>query len=281
MNKIFSVFFVLLAVSFTVTADENGGVGFSLGLEVGVENLNKVNEEDRAPYIMPRIIYDRSFLDGVFDVFTELDYKFGYTKVLDGSKEVYPQSLYFDLLFGYHMAIGGASTLSFFLENEFDTIDIAPVNKREKENNITAIFTPAVGFSQEFDFGDIYARVGSPITYIQDAYKADKEVGLDGTLGFYSTFGFGLEAKALTLLVPGDDRGYLGLEVLASYEMDTMYFEVFAEIPKDISEGGVTITPEFEYYFRNFTFYTFCEFSNIGGDGSVQISPAIGVKFSF
>jgi hypothetical protein len=281
MKKIILIFFVLLAMSFTVTADEYNGVGLSLGLEVGIENLNKVNEEDRAPYIMPRIIYDRSFLDGAFDVFTELDYKFGYTKVLDGNKEVFPQSVYFDLLFGYHMPLGGASTLSFFLENEFDEIDIAPVNKKEKETNITGIFTPAVGFSQEFDFGDIYARVGSPITYIQDEKNADKIIGLDCTLGWYSIFGLGLQAKARTQLVPGYDRGYLGLEVLASYEMDDMYFEIFAEIPKDISEEGVTITPEFEYYFKSFTFYTYCEFSSIGAGGSVIISPAIGVKFSF
>jgi hypothetical protein len=265
-------------VNFAVTADEDEGLGFYAGLEAGIGNINKAAYgSDREYYIMPMVIYEQAFLNGILDVFAELDYTLGFTKISDGKKEVYPQSLYFDLLLAYNLGMGSASTLSFFLENEFDELEIAPSSN--KENNITGIFTPAVNFNQEFDFGDIYARAGFPITYIHDDKKADTEIGVDFTLGWYSVFGLGLEAKALTQLVPGDDRDYLGLEVLASYETDTMYFEVLAEIPKEI-EDGVTVTPEFDYYFKNFTFYIYCEFSGIGG-GSVRISPALGVKYSF
>jgi hypothetical protein len=283
MKKLFFILIVLLlAVNFAIIADENEGIGLYFGLEAGVENVNKVNEEIREPYLMPMIIYDRSFFDDALDVYTELDYTFSYYKEREpnGRKEVYPQSLYFDLLFAYNMGLGGASTLSFILENEFDEIIIAPIDK--KGNNITGIFTPAVKYTQEFDFGDIYAKAGLPIVYIQEYKEADTQVGLDFTLGWNSAFGLVLEAKALTLLVPGEGRGYLGLEALASYEMDTMYFEVFAEIPKEISWWGITLTPRFEYYLGNFTFYAYCEFAGIGVDGGgLRISPALGVKFSF
>jgi hypothetical protein len=270
MKKLLLIFFVLLP-SLSVTA--NDGIGVSTGFETGIENINK--RDDWEPYIMPVIIFEQAYLDGVLDVFAELDYTFGFFKVLDKKKEVYPQSLYFDLLFAYNKSLDGASTLSFIIENEFDEFIIAPSTK----NNIKGILTPAMKFTQEFDFGDIYGVVGSPIIYIDYDKKADIGVGLDFTLGWYSTFGPGLEAKALTRLLPGDSRGYLGLEVLVTYETGPMYFEVLAEIPKEIS-GGVTITPEFEYNFGNITFYVYSKFAGLGG-ADVIISPAIGVKFNF
>jgi hypothetical protein len=283
MKNTFIVLLVMLiTVNFSVTADEEEyeGLGLFLGLETGVVNINKADKEDREPYVMPFIIYEKALLDGALDIFAELDYTFGYIKTpSEDKREVFPQSLYFDLLLAYNLGLGNASTLSFLLENEFDEFIIAPSVK--KDNNITGIFTPAVNFNQGFDFGDLYARVGSPITYIQNEKNADTLVGLDLTLGFYSAFGLGLEAKALTLLVPGEGRGYLGLEALITFETGPVYFEVLAEIPKDISEEGVIITPEFDFSFGNFTVYTFCEFTGIGAGGSIGISPAIGIKYSF
>jgi hypothetical protein len=283
MKKLFIVSLVmLLAVGFTVTADEEEyeSLGLSLGLETGIVNISKVNKEDREPYLMPFIIYERALLDGALDIFTELDYTFGFIKTLDGeNNEVYPQTLYFDLLLAYNLGLGTASTLSFILENEIDVFTIVP--RFKDGNNIPGIFTPAVNFSQGFDFGDLYTRVGLPVTYILGDKNADTLVGLDFTLGFYSAFGLGLEAKALTQLAPGEGRGYLGLEALITFETGPVYFEVLAEIPKDISEEGVIITPEFDFSFGNFTFYTFCEFTGIGAGGSIGISPAIGIKYSF
>jgi hypothetical protein len=270
MKKLFLIFLILLP-SVGITA--NDGIGISTGFETGIENIN--NKDNWEPYIMPIIIFDQTYLDGALDVFAELDYTFGFSKVLDKKKEVYPQSLYFDLLFAYNQRLDGASTLSFIVENEFDEFIISPSIK----NNIKGILTPAVKFTQEFNFGDIYGMVGSPVTYIDYDKKADIKIGIDFTIGWYSTFGPGLEAKALTLLMPGDGRGYLGLEALATYETGPIYFEVLAEIPKEIS-GGVTITPEFEFNFGNITFYAYSKFAGLGGDG-LFISPAIGVKFNF
>jgi len=92
----------------------------------------------------------------------------------------------------------------------------------------------------------------------------------------------GIEAKICTLLVPGDDAGYTGIETTVSYETDLIYIEVETIIPKEISNEGVTVTPEFDYYLRNFIFYVKCECAGIGVDGgSVSFTPALGVKYRF
>jgi len=75
-----------------------------------------------------------------------------------------------------------------------------------------------------------------------------------------SAFGLGIEAKICTLLVPGDAAGYTGIEAI---------------IPREINNEGVTVTPEFDYSFGNFT-YIKCEFAGIGvDDGDVSFTPAL------
>jgi len=95
-------------------------------------------------------------------------------------------------------------------------------------------------------------------------------------------FGLGIEAKVCTLIVPGDDAGFSGVEATITYETETIYIEVETIIPKEISNEGVKVTPEFDYSFKNFTFYVKCELTGIGmSDGDVIISPALGVKYNF
>ena len=279
MRKILFVLIIFMAAGFTLAGEE--GIGLSFGLEFGIDNINKANEEEMVPYLMPMIIYEQSFLDEDIDVYAELGYTFGFNKVpkTDGDK-TFPQSLYLDLIFGYNLGLGSSSILSFIVENKFDEIIISP--RLDESNNITGIFTPAVKFTQELGFGDPYAQIGAPITYVQYDKDADTEIGLDFTIGWKSTFGLGLEAKVLTLLSPGDDAGYAGLEAIISYKTGPFYFEVEAIIPQEISDEGVTLTPEFDYSLRRLTFYLSCEFTGIGvDDGGVSVSPALGVKYSF
>ena len=279
MNKFFVFLFVLvLSASFAAAEDE--GIGLSAGLEFGIENVNKANDEDMNLYLMPMLIYENSFLDETLDVYAELDYKLGFTQVPnDDGDEVNPQSMYIDLMMGYKLCLGDASALSFILENEFDEIIISP--RLNNEINLTGIFTPAVKFSHELDFGSLYAQIGLPITYY-DIEDVDATTGLDFTLGWSSTFGLGIEAKICTLLSPGDYVGYSGFETTISYETESIYAKVETIIPKEIDIEGVTITPEFDYSFKNFTFYIKCEFAGIGADGgSVSVTPALGVKYSF
>ena len=282
MKKFFAALLVLvLSASFAAANDDDEGIGLSAGLEFGIGNINKANDEEMSPYLMPILIYENSFFDNKLDIYAELDYTFGFTKEPnEDGDEVYPQSLYSDLILGYNLSIGSASTLSFILENEFDEIIISPTSK--KFNALTGIFTPAIKFNHEFDIGDLFAKIGSPITYIQYDKDADTSVGLNFTIGWDSAFGLGIEAKVCTLFVPGDDAGFSGVETIITYETETIYIEVETIIPKEISNEGVKVTPEFDYSFKNFTFYVKCEFTGIGtSGGNVIISPALGVKYNF
>jgi hypothetical protein len=259
VKKFFVAFFVLvLSANFVAANDDEEGIGLSVGLEFGIGNINKPNDEEMSPYLRPILIYENSFLDDTLDVYAELYYTFGFTKEPnDDGDEVNPQSLYSDIILGYNISLGGASTLSFILENEFDEIIISPTNK--EANALTGIFTPAIKFNQEFDIGNLFAKIGSPITYIQYDKDADTSVGLDFTVGWNSAFGLGIEAKACMLIVPGDDAGFSGVEATITYETETIYIEVETIIPKEINNEGVKVTPEFDYSFKNFTFYVKCE----------------------
>ena len=277
----FLVFFLLLFMAAGLAMADDEGIGLSVGLEFGIGNVNKADDNEIEPYLKPMIIYGQSFLDDALDISAELDYIFGFTKVpnSDGD-EKFPQSLYFDLMAAYNLYLGSASTLSFSLENELDEFIISP--RLEDSNNIIGTFTPAVKFTQELDFGDLYAQISVPLTYVQPDKDADTGLGLNFTVGWVSTFGLGLEAKILTSILPGDDAGYAGLDMIISYEAGSIYADVEIIIPHQISEDGVSITPEFDYSLGNFTFYTNCEFAGIGVDGgSVRISPALGAKYSF
>ena len=275
----FLIFFLvlILAVGFA-SAQE---LSLTVGMEYGIGNINRAYDDDTYPYLMPMIIYENTFLDDTLDLYAELDYTFGFTKTPnEDGKEVLPQSLYFDFSLGYNLSLGSASTLTFILENEFDELIISPSFK--DSNNLRGIFTPAVKYTHGFDFGDLYAQTGVPVTYVQEVKDADIIAGFDFTVGWGSTFGLGLEATFYTQIAPRDDAGYLGLEAIASYETDSFYFELDVIFPSKISEEGLTITPEVDYAFGNFTFYTFIEFAGIGvNGGKVIITPAVGVKYSF
>jgi len=270
MKKI-TLLFLVLCVAAGFAAAEDEGIGLSAGLEFGAVNASNGNGGDMSLYLMPMLIYENSFLDGALDLYAELDYTFGLTKEDDSN----PQSLYVDLSVGYNISLGENSTLSIILENEFDPIVIAP--KDEDGSSLTGIFTPALKFNQSLDIGDLYAQIGAPITYIKDI---DTVIGLDFTLGWSSSFGLGIEAKICSLLSPSEAAGYTGLDLTVSYEAESIYFEVETIIPKETDEG-ITITPEFDYSFKNFTFYIKSEFAGIGTSGDVIISPALGVKYSF
>ncbi|MDR0502220.1 MAG: hypothetical protein LBH16_02750 [Treponema sp.] len=271
MKKVFILLLVFTQiVSFAAAADKTAD--FSAGLEFGIENVNKADNEDMIPYLMPIFTYEASFLNDALDLSAELNYTFGFANKLR-------QSLYADIMLGYNLEFGRGSTLSFILQNEFDEILISP--KTNGTNILEGIFTPAVRFEQEFNFGDAFVNIGAPITYVQYDKDAGAEFGLDVSIGLESAFGLVLDFKLLTLLAPGEDAGYQGLELIAGYEIRPAYLEVEVIVPEDIGDEGVIITPLFEYGFRNWNFYLTCEFAGVGAGGKVTVSPAIGVKFNF
>jgi len=261
--KRFLVFFLVLVLAAGFVAAQD--LGLTAGLEFGLGNVGKAYGGDVEPYLMPMVIYETALLDDALDLYAELDYTIGLN-------EDVPMSLYFDLSLGYNLGLGDASTLTFILENEFDELYISP------DSGLVGIFTPAVKFNQAFDFGDLYAQIGLPITYIKDF---DTAVGLDFTVGWGSAFGLGLEAIIRNMIAPSDGAGYYELEATISYETDPIYFEVNLVFPKETADG-ITITPEFEYALGSLTLYAWIEFAGVGGDGGeVIVTPALGVKYSF
>jgi len=266
MKRMLIVFVVLfMALGFNAAGDD--GIGLSVGLEFGLGDIGRA-EGAILPYLtVPVIIYDTSFVDGSIDLYAELSYTLGF---VEKSGDLF-HSLYFDFLFGYNFMFGTGSTISVILENELDSIKLAP------DFSLTGIFTPAVQYKQGLDFGDLYAKIGVPLTY-HDA--GGIVVGIDGTIGWTSAFGLGIETVVYSEVSP--NVSYLGFGALLSFETDPVYFELDLYIPGDIESEGITITPEFEYYLDNFTFYLSCEFEGIGiPGGTTIITPALGVKYSF
>jgi len=258
MKKVYVVLLSLfMTVSFTAFGDEESGL--SAGLEFGIAD---VSNDERMPYLMPMIIYEQSFLDDALDVYAELDYTFVFAEELE-------QSLYLDLMVGYNLGLGESSTLSFILQNKFDEITIP-------DGDLAGIFTPAVGFNQELNFGDIFTILGLPVYYSNNE-DIDTELGLNFTIGWESGFGLGLEFTVLTMISGGYRYG--SLEAIGRFETSPIYIEVLAEFPSDI-DYGITITPLIEYAIGNFSLYTKCVFAGLGAD-NISISPALGIRYRF
>jgi hypothetical protein len=255
-----------MAAGFTAADDK--GICLTAGLEFGAVNVYEANDNNMNYYLKPMLIYENSFLGNTLDIYTELDYTIGFKIPADDG--INSQSLYFDFMLGYNLSLGSVSTLSFSLENEFDELTIIP------QLTLTGIFTPAVKYNHKFGFGDLFARVGAPITYYNDA---NATAGLDLTLGWNSTFGLGIETKLCTLLAPEDVIGFHGVETIISFVTGAVYIKIETIIPMATSVVGATITPEFNLSVWDLTLYLKCEFSGIGS-GDTIMSPGVGVKFT-
>ena len=283
MKKIIILLVALTMVAgFTFAED----IGLTAGLEFGLNAVNKPNgTDDMYPYLMPYVYYENSFLDGALDLYTELDYTFGFTKDADDN---FPMDLWWDLALGYNLSLGSASNLTFLAENE---LGIEFVEKMG--DTLWGIFRPGVKFSQGIDnVGDLYGQIDVPIGYGDD----DILLGLDITAGWASTFGLGLKAKAHMLFMPDYlDTGFTGIDIKATYSSGPLYGEVEFRIAKEINsyfpssyfdgsyfKGGFAIIPKFQYtIIPNLNAYIKCAFGGIGSDGDIVISPALGVTYSF
>ena len=287
MKKFLVVFLaIFLTAGFVMAQDE--GIGLTAGVEFGIEGVNKPNDaEDMYPYLMPMVWYGNSF--GAFDLYAELDYTLGFTKD-DGDL---PQDLWFDLALGYNLGLGSSPTLSFLLENELD-ITFAPLYGGDMGDFFWGILRPGICFNQNVESaGDFYAQVDLPIGYGK-GFGDDTVIGLDIALGWGSNFGLGFKAKAHMLLAPSEaETGYTGIDLKASYENGPFYGEIEFRIAKDEygtssaldgsgKKAGFAIIPKFQYtIIQNLNIYAFCAFGNIGGDGDVKITPALGITYSF
>ncbi|MDR2743320.1 MAG: hypothetical protein LBB98_14385 [Treponema sp.] len=262
MKKITVLLLALILVAGFVPAqeEEDGGIGLTAGLEFGVSGINV--EDDRTPYLTPSIAYESSF--GNFDVYAGVEYTFNFTDNV-------PQSLFAEEELAYNLSFGDIHTLTFTLHNENDIVTARPELSFGDANGDGSIFESSVTYTLGLNPGDLYVTAGLPLTYLPDT-----ALGIYGTAGFAFSFGLGLEASANFGINPEAECS--GTDFLVSYEYDAFYAEV--EVNADKEFKLFTITPEFDYSFKNFTFYVNAEFADIGGE-EVVITPALGVTYSF
>ena len=210
MKRILIVFVILfLALSFNAAGDD--GIGLSVGMEFGLGDIGRAGGAILPCLTVPVVIYDTSFVNDTIDLYAELSYSLGFVEKTDDLFH----SLYFDFLFGYNFMFGTGSTISVSLENELDSIELAP------EFSLTGIFTPAVKYNQGLDFGDLYAQIGVPLTYHD---VGGIVLGIDSTIGWNTPFGLGLEAVVYSEVYP--NAAYLGVGALVSFAPGPVYFEL-------------------------------------------------------
>jgi len=277
MKKFLFLFlFISLATGFIAAQEESEGIGLSTTLEFGIVDVN--DSDAMYPYIYAGLEYEKSFADGVTDLYLGLGYESGFLK--DGGN--IPMFLYFDFMVGLNIGIGNSSTLSFLFpfENTLDFTDGA---------DLSGTFTPGIKYNLSLNAGDIYFQANLPFTY------TDETFGLDFIAGWASSFGLGLEASAHTLFNPNVE--FTGIGFLATYDVSIISVGLNVTIPIkmynpysffDSDNGeGVAIIPGIAVSVLDWlSIYGNCTFSRIGGkiDGvksGVGISFAVGLTFSF
>jgi hypothetical protein len=288
---IFAVMAAVLICAFAV-AQEEDGIGLTAKAEFGIENINEGNDGKKVIVIAPGLEYENSFLDEALDVFVEVDYTIG-IPTEDGADTGHV--LYLEEELGYNLGLGDAMTLSIILNNQ-NNIMVSP-EAPTGLNPFDGVLEPSLKFAYQAGFGELWAQAALPIGYaVGGSYDGlgvsmetsegtsidggDTEIGAELTLAYYSTFGLGIELTPKLALSPDSD--YAGFDILVNYETGPIYVEVEVNLPKEIDVGGVTVTPEFDYSLNSFTFYIKSEFGKIGvEDGDIEVSPALGIKYSF
>jgi hypothetical protein len=185
--------------------------------------------EDIKPYLWLTVGYENTFLGGALDVCASLAYDIGFHTVrgmdnavvftqqegMDPGYGYYalagaadkgnnPQNMYVDCMIGYNFRLGDTSTLSVMLGNE-NSFVLAP----DTTDGIFGVIRPGVKFSQHFNPGDLHAQVDTPVAYLREGMEKDFTfAGLDLTLGWASTVGWGVTATGHFLFKPNDKRLY-------------------------------------------------------------------------
>ncbi|MDR1279119.1 MAG: hypothetical protein LBK02_10240 [Treponema sp.] len=260
MKRTFLFFLVLvLACGFLAAQEEDEGTGLSAGLELGLNNAT--SDDGRSVYLMPNVVYEKSFDD--LDVFVEGDY----TIEFDGENETI-QTFYLEEELGYNLHFGDASTLTLILNNTltFNLGTGQTINLAED-----GTLDPALKFTQGFDFGDLYGQIGFPVAYPAAGF------GLEFIVGYAAAFGLGAELTCNYGVEP--DAEYSETSLLLSYENGPIYGEV--EVAADGEFKVWTITPEFDYSIGSFTVYVGAELGELGSDEDFVFSPFLGVSYSF
>jgi hypothetical protein len=242
-------------------------IGLTAGLEVGFGNV-----ADTAVFgITPEIEYENSF--GDFDVYADASYTAAF------EEDDTAHDSYLELEAAYNLPLGESSVLSFILNNAND-FHFAP-DWGDDVSIIGGTLEPALKFTQTLGFGDLFLQLGFPIEYThQEVLTDDDETGVAAklVLGMAAESGFGAELTLNYALSP--DAEYAETELLLSYERGAFYGEVDIIAAQDFDVFA--LIPEVDYSINDaFTFYVNAEFGNIGGEGDMSVTPALGIKYHF
>ncbi|MDR1099992.1 MAG: hypothetical protein LBL28_05860 [Treponema sp.] len=266
MKRTFLFFLVLvLACGFLAAQEEDEGTGLSAGLEVGINNAT--SDDGRSVYLMPNVVYEKSFDD--LDVFVEGDYTIEFDGEDAAGEKATIQTFYLEEELGYNLHFGDASTLTLILNNAltFNLGTNQTVNMAED-----GTLDPALKFTQGFDFGDLYGQIGFPIGYPAAGF------GLEFIVGCAAGFGLGAELTCTYSVEP--EAEYSETSLLLTYENGPIYGEV--EVAANGEFKVWTITPEFDYSIGSFTLYVGAELGELGNpDEDFVLSPFLGVSYSF
>ncbi|MDL2230120.1 hypothetical protein LJC14_07730 [Treponema sp. OttesenSCG-928-L16] len=267
MKKIIlSVLLFCFVFGFAAAIDDNG-IGVTAGLDVSFGDI----ADDVVFKLIPNIEYANSF--GDFDLLAYLEYGIAF----DDPDSI--QNLYGELEGFYNLRLSDLALLSFGVYTEHD-LHLAP-DAGDDVRTYNLILEPRAMYTHTFGFGDLFARVGLPITPLhQFVLEDDDELGfgMNVRLGWVSSFGLGAHVTANMDFKP--DSEYTGTDLLVSYEMDDigLYAELEFSVNKDFDT--FCITPMVEYHINNmFRVWGEVKFDGLGDEAI--IIPTIGVKASF
>jgi hypothetical protein len=261
MKKLLCVLFVvMMAAAGSAGAQEDEGIGLSLGLELGAGNV-----ADEAVFsLIPKVVYENSF--GALDLFSELDYTIEFD-------DPTAHSLYFEGELGYNLQLTDPGVLSIIL-NDKSNYFLSPA--LEEGATHEGVVEPALKYTHTLDFGDLSVKAALPFYYLTGV-KDETAMDLEGTLGWASTFGLGLEFTGIMGIKP--DSEFAGFRCLVSYEQDIFYGEV--EVFTDKEFKSFEIYPEIDLTFAPWTLIVRAEFYKWDGSDDWVVRPFIGGKYSF
>ena len=289
MKKILLVFAALvLAVGF-VMAEDDEGLGLTVGLEYGIKDLKE--DQGDSMYLRPMFAYSNSTLVEDLDLYAEVGVPFW-------GKPDFWLGIDLDIVAEYSRSISDATTLGFIVESQTIIPAKDPINRSSlgssyfdiSYTDVTSGVIPGIKLTQKLGIGSVFLRVDIPIWY---AYSdLDNPIGLDFSAGIDTDIGFGLTIKDLNALkVPDSYDGTSGfakyLEITPSFTFDPIYVEVYFGIPlftDGIKSWGVWIEPWVEVSIpavKGLTAYASVPITNAGSDDDLNVRLKLGAKYSF
>ena len=270
--KRFLVFVVMLTLPVFFTAAQDDGLGLTVGVELECPGIN----DEFALNVIPFLEYDTSF--GDLDIWAWLGVSFGVVH----DEDDFPVNLSAEFLPWYNLRLSSDSTLSIGVYGNLE-YQISP----SVDDALFFELEPRVKYNQSFDFGDLYGIIGLPVGLVYPYDDYDVSLGVKFTLGWASTFGLELELTPHFMFMPDGVDMYEGIELLISYEADSIYGELVVGIPNDMDYGGyhfdpgVTLSPHVEYRFARMAVYLGADIIGIGSSSDIEVDLKAGFKYSF